>query len=166
MERGISFASFGVLLVAALVAIPLTASVLPPEVASHFGIDGTPNGFMPRGAYLLLMTGLSVGLPLIIVGSLAWRVQRDPNRLKVPNRDYWFAPERRAQSAAFLVVHMTRIGSALIVLMGYVHALVVRANLLHPPHLEPARLLAGVAVFIVATLAWVWALHARFAKPR
>ena len=166
MERGISLATFGVLLVAAVVAMPLTGSMLPAEVASHFGIGGTPDSFMPRGAYLLLMTGLSVAMPLIIVGSVAWQVQRDPGRLKVPNRDYWLAPERRAQSAAFLVVHMTRIGSALIVLMGYVHALVVRANLLHPPHLEPAPVLAGVAVFVVATLAWVWALHARFAKPR
>lgn len=165
MERGISLASFGVLLVAALIAIPLTGSVLPAEVASHFGIGGTPDSFMPRGAYLLLMTGLAVALPLVIVGSVAWQAQRDPSRLKVPNADHWFAPERRAQSAALLAVHMTRIGSVLIVFTGYVHALVVCANLLHPPHLETAPLLAGVAIFILAILVWVWALRARFATP-
>jgi hypothetical protein len=164
MERGISLASFGVLLIAALVGVPLSGSVLPTIVASHFNAAGAPNGFMPRGMYVLLMTALTVGLPPLIVASAAWRIQRHPSRLRLPNRDHWLAPERRAQSAAYLIVHTTRFASALILLMCWVHALVVRANLLHPPRLEIVPLLAGLVVFVLATLAWVWVLHARFAR--
>jgi uncharacterized membrane protein len=165
MERGISLASFGLLLVAALVAVPLSGSMLPALVASHFDASGAPNGFMPRGVYLLMMTALAAGLPLLMVASVGWRTKRNAERLKLPNRDYWLAPERRAETAAYLAVHMTRLGSALIVFLGYVHALVVAANLRHPLELDLVPLLAGTAVFVLVTLVWVWRLHARFAKP-
>jgi len=165
MERGWSSVSFGVLLIAALVAVPLSGSLLPAVVASHFGVHGEANGFMPRGSYLLLMTVFTVGVPLLMVGSVAWRARRGPDRLKLPNREHWLAPERRAQSVAYLVLHMARMGSLLILLMGYVQALVVRANLLQPPRMENMPLLAGVAVFLLVTLLWVAALHRRFGKP-
>ena len=61
MERGWSSVSFGVLLIAALVAVPLSGSLLPAVVASHFGVHGEANGFMPRGSYLLLMTVFTWG---------------------------------------------------------------------------------------------------------
>ena len=55
MERGLSQLGFGALLLAALVLVPLSAMLMPSIVASHFAIDGTANGFMPRSAYLLLI---------------------------------------------------------------------------------------------------------------
>ena len=70
MERGLSLVGFGALLLAALVLVPFSSLLMPTTVASHFAIDGTANGFMPRNAYLLLMTGLIVGMPLAMVATV------------------------------------------------------------------------------------------------
>ncbi|MES1163007.1 MAG: hypothetical protein ABUL50_08090, partial [Rhizobacter sp.] len=118
-----------------------------------------------RTAYLLLMTGLTVVMPLVMVVSVGWSASRAKGTLKLPNKEYWLAPERRAETVATLRVHMMRFGSLLIVFLGAVHGLVVRANLLHPPRLEGVPLMALVGLFLVATLLWVRVLHGRFEKP-
>ena len=165
-QRGdLSLAVFGILLVAALVLVPLSGALLPPTVASHFGATGEPNGFMARGSYVVLMTALAVGMPLVMVASIAWRVERNPQRLKIPHRLYWLAPERLDESAAYITLHTTRFATILIVFLAFVHALVVRANLMHPPRIEMSPLLALIALFVVATGIWLWALRARFAAP-
>lgn len=165
MERGLSLVGFGVLLLAALILVPLSGMLMPPLVASHFAIDGAADGFMPRPAYLLLMTGLTVAMPLLMVTTVGWSAGRAKSSLTLPNKAHWLAPERRAETVAYLRVHMMRFGSLLIVFLGAVHGLVVRANLLHPPRLEGVPLIALVGLFLLATLLWVRVLHARFGKP-
>ena len=162
MERGLSLVGFGALLLAALVLVPLSAMLMPTSVASHFAIDGVANGFMPRSAYLLLMTALIVVMPLVMVATVGWQAQHGSASLKLPNKDYWLAPERRADTVAYLRVHMTRFGSLLIVFLGGVHGLVVRANLSHPPRLQTVPMLVLVVLFLGATLLWLRALHGRF----
>jgi len=162
MERGLSLVGFGALLLAALVLVPFSSLLMPTTVASHFAIDGTANGFMPRNAYLLLMTGLIVGMPLAMVATVGWQAQHGAGSLKLPNKDYWLAPERRADTVTYLRVHMARFGSLLIVFLGAVHGLVVRANLSHPPRLQTVPMLVLVVLFLGVTLLWLHALYGRF----
>ncbi len=165
-QRGdLSLAVFGVLLVAALVIVPLSGALLPATVASHFGANGEPNGFMARSSYVMVMSATAVGVPLVMVASIAWRVERRAQRLKIPNRAYWLADERRAESAAYITLHTTRFASILIVFLVLVHGLVVRANLLHPPRLDLVPMIALATVFVLATALWLRALYARFALP-
>ena len=57
---------------------------------------------MPRAAYLRFLIGLLVGLPLR-VALLANATRFLPTRfINLPNRDYWLAPEREAQTLAYL----------------------------------------------------------------
>src|SRR5690349_6137471 len=78
---------------------------LPDKVASHFGMDGKPNGWMLRSDYVLYMGAAGVGLPLFILAIYSLLSIIPKQLINVPNRDYWFAPERRAETAAWLRRH-------------------------------------------------------------
>src|SRR6202790_4390417 len=89
---------FGILFVAG------TASDLPPTVASHFDAAGQPNAFMSRSGYVRFVLSVAVALPVAVVVIL-WAVYSCATDLKMPNREYWLAPERLDRTRAFLVAH-------------------------------------------------------------
>ena len=166
MERNaLTLAGFVTALIVALVVVPLSAMLMPPLVASHFAADGAADSVMPRGAYIALMTGLTVAMPLLMVTSVGWGTRRPSAGLRLPHKDYWLAPERRAESIAWLRSHMMRFGIVLVAFLVSVHGLVVRANLLHPPRLELAPLAVCGGLFLVALLLWLRALYGRFSAP-
>src|SRR4029077_17939993 len=112
------------------------------------------NGSMPRGAYLGLMIGLTVGLPFLLALP-GWLMQRVPLSLvRLPHKEYWLAPERRAATLAFMTRRSTIFGAFLIVFLCYVHWLVVEANKAVPPHLATGPLVAGLLAFTICTTVW------------
>ena len=93
---------------------------------------------------------------------------RKPNAgLRLPNRDYWLAPERQHETLEFLRQHMARFGSMLVVFLCYIHWLVVRANTLVPPRLPATWAIGGIVAFVVGALVWTRVLLQHFRKvPR
>jgi serine/threonine-protein kinase len=87
-----------------------------------------------------------------------------PQFLNLPNRDYWLAPERREQTAAYLTAHTAWLAALLGLFALAVHLLVVRANQSVPPRLETGALLAALLAFSIVMLAWVAALARRFRR--
>jgi hypothetical protein len=155
------------LLVLALVAgfIGMTLQWLPPLVASHFGGDGMPNGHMPRGAYLAFMLAIGVGVPLLMGFLPAKMARRFPERLNLPNREYWLAPERREATVAFVVAHGQCFAIALALFLAWVHWLVVEANLRQPVALSAPGIIAALLLFGTGVVAWLAALLLRFRRP-
>src|SRR5690606_26698927 len=97
-------------------------------VASHFGSSGAADGFMPRHAYVGLMLGLVIGMPVLGVALVAWTLGRPDARINIPERAYWLAPQRRAETLERIVAGMRGFSAALIVFLCYTHGLVVVAN--------------------------------------
>ncbi len=150
------------ILLAVAVYIVATIGRMPPIAASHFMASGAANGLMTRGRYLAVMLVSAVGLPAFI-GFVPARALNGPTpRVNLPNRDYWFAPERRDGSVAALKAYLARVGAGLAVFMAYVHRLVLRANALHPPHLDSSALVVGIAVFLTWMLLLSTVLVRRF----
>ena len=85
-RRFVARRGFVLSIVAFLVHVWLSADRLPEKVATHFTMDGTPDGWMTRQQHLWFMTGMGIGLPSLIVG--AFLIIR-----KVPAR---FVPDARA----------------------------------------------------------------------
>jgi uncharacterized membrane protein len=155
---------FIALLLFAIVFVSSTVSELPSTVASHFDGAGRANAFMSRSGYTRFMLCFAVGLPCVVVGVLALVFSRATD-FKLPNREYWLAPERIDRTRTFLVAHGVWFGSLLVVLSCLVHWLEIAANRAQPPHL-PNALFAGVMVaFLVATAAWIAALLFAFRRP-
>ena len=156
------FRTLLIVVAAAAVFLVLSGSAMPERVASHFVGDGSANGFMPRGAYLGLMLGLTIGLPFLLALP-GWLIQRVPlSMVRLPHKDYWLAPERRASTLEFMTHRSTMFGAFMTVFLCYVHWLVVEANKANPPHLPNAPFIAGMAVFAVVTVVWAGAFIVHF----
>jgi len=156
--------AFLLVVAGALAFVWLTSLGLPPLVASHFGASGLANGFMPRSVYVPFMLGFVIGLPALLVVVTSLSMGHAKARINLPNRDYWLAPERRAQTIAVLRTGVMGFGVLLVVFLCYAHWLVVRANQSAPARLAESWFIGGLVVFVVATLAGVWLLIGRFRR--
>jgi len=140
----------------------LTGLRLPALVASHFGSSGTPDGFMPRGVYIGFMLVFVMGFPALLVFVTSFALGRPNARINLPNRDYWLAPERRAETVCFLRARLRWFGVLLVTFLCYAHWLVVLANESQPVRLAESWFIGGLAVFLVAILIWLRMLLGRF----
>ncbi len=157
---------FWVLLLAGAAYVGLTSAALPDTLAAHFDGAGRANGFMPRSNYRTFMLAMVIGAPLLAVTGMsrAYRGARRP--LKLPNGDYWLAPQRREGSIAFLVAHAQWFGCLLVLFLCRVHWMVVQANTLQPPNLPFGTAMSALALFGGGLMLWFGTLMIRFQRPR
>jgi hypothetical protein len=160
----ISWSVFILMLVCATVFILHTSSRLPALVPSHFDLAGYPNTFMTHNGYIRFTLLLGVGLPVALVALLTLVYTR-ANDMKLPNRDYWLAPERIARTRSLLVAHGVWFGSLLIAMVCFVHWLELDAHRRTPPQLSNGLIEAGLLVFFLITAAWIVALLIAFRRP-
>lgn len=160
----VTWTVFMVLLLLAILFVATTVSQLPPVVASHFDAAGQANAFMSRSGYTRFVLCLALGLPAVIVAILT-AVYSRASDLKLPNRDYWLAPQRIDRTRAFLVAHGVWFGSLLVILACCVHWLELAANRAQPPHLSNSMFAAVMLAFLLAMAAWIVALMVAFRRP-
>lgn len=165
---GRSTRSFTALLLAALVPgvfVFVTSAGLPEIVASHFGARGAADGFMPRQAYRVFMIGVTVGVPLLLVIA-GHSVRAVPvGMINLPNRDYWLAPDRRAETITYLTTRSSWLGVMVAAFMCFVHWLVLQANRHTPPRLSEDFLFGGLGVFALLLVAWAVLFIGHFRRP-
>jgi len=155
---------FAALLLGAGAYIVGTADALPAVIATQFGIGGGPVSWMSRDGYLIFMMCFAVGLPLLIVAIIAWLLRRFPDRVNIPNRNHWLAPERRDASLAFLHALFLAIACLIVAFMAGLHWLVLRSNGSGPPQLDYGLLLTLAGVFLVAEGLCMLAMVRRFGR--
>jgi len=157
----------GAVLVFSFLAILATSIGMPDRIATHFAADGTPNGFMTRSAYLIVMGAVAVGIPALILYSLRRAMRRalGSDSINIPNRAYWLAPERRDASVAWLVGHAARLAAGVSVFAFILHLVLKRTNQLVPPRLDPATAMALLALSLCGVLAWAVGLVRHFRRP-
>ncbi len=163
-----SAADIGFFLALAIAALFLIRSsgTLPDVIATHFGPTGAANGYMSRAFYLRFMLVFVVLLPLAL-NFLINRVLKLPNtRINIPHREYWLAPERRADTVVRLQRHMKFFGVMLAAFLSYVHWQVVQANTRAPPVLDNLRFSTGLATFMGALITWIVILRRDFRPPQ
>lgn len=160
LPMGVFFA----LLLAAVGFVLLSSASLPPVVASHFAAGGGADGFMPRGAYLVLMLVVMVGVPLLLVGVSSLVAIMPARHINLPNRAYWLSPERQDETIAFMQAHGRYFALLSLAFLCFVHWLVVVANERRPPLFPERPFLIGLFLFAVAILGWLGLLVARFRR--
>ena len=133
------------------------ASRMPERVATHFGGNGMVNGWQSKVAFfateasvIVVAAVISFGVPRVI--GLA------PLRLmNLPNKEYWFAPERRAGTLAYFRAQFAWFGCGLLAFLLFVNELVFRANLSYPHRLETGPFVTGLVLFLSFTAIWsIW----------
>ena len=98
---------------------------LPDTIASHFDATGRPNGWMSREAFI----GVYLGVVLLLTFIFS-AIRFVPASLwNLPNKEYWLAPERRAQTGDRVAGEMASVGGATLALVLATFELAFRANL-------------------------------------
>jgi uncharacterized membrane protein len=138
---------------------------LPEVLASHFDARGVANGWQTKSAFFGFLVGVSVlaavvgfGIPRIISAT-------PPELINLPNKRYWLAPERRAETMDFLNSYFAWLGCALFAVILLAINFAIQANL-HPDRRPDATpmwfVLAGFLTFaILGTLR----MFKRFGPP-
>ena len=156
---------FALMLLFAVLYVMRTSPGLPPMVAAHYDAAGGANSFMTRSSYIKFILGMSVALPIAMVALLTF-VYSNARDMKLPNRDYWLAPERIAQTRSLLVSYGVWFGSTLVAMGCYVHWLELAAHRSAPPQLSNQLFGGGLLAFFLITAGWIVALLGTFRRPR
>ncbi|MET0917200.1 MAG: hypothetical protein ABWY07_02080 [Burkholderiales bacterium] len=154
---------FVMLMVATGTFILVTA--MPAVTATQFGAAGHPVSSMSRGGYRIFMLCLAVGIPVLVVALVTLLPRRFQHRVNVPNRDYWFAPERKDASLAYLHAFSLVLGGLIAAFMTAMHWLLVRTNASGTPQLDSGLLWTLVGLFVITEGACVVAMVRHFGKP-
>lgn len=126
--------------------------ILPGRLASHFGPEGRPDGWMEKGPFFVSMA-LTMAFLWASLSGMALFLERMPrDSFNLPRKDYWLAPEQAAATYAYLRGYLFRLCAAVLGLFLALAQFVFQANL-RPgePRLGPG--MSVLTVLFVATLA-------------
>lgn len=163
--RKFPMALFGALLAAAAWRVSLLAGRLPEIVAVHFDASGNPNGFTTREGGRQFMLWFTLGAPAFI-GIVTAFIPRliPPAMINIPNRDYWLAPERAAESVNFLSEQGIWFACIFLVFLVWVDEILVNANSITPPAFPTGAFLGSMAILFAAIGIWAVRMFRRFSR--
>lgn len=139
-------------------------ALLPPTVASHFGVTGAPDAYMNRESFVALMCLLVAALPALVWWALGLSVRL--GKATLPNATYWLAPERRERTEHMVLRHAALLAVGLSVVLCYFFAAAVAANLAEggQAKLSLALVLPGLAAFLAGIALWQYFLGRQFRR--
>ncbi len=129
---------------------------MPDVVASHWDGLGAPNAWSSRGGFFALYLGIVLMLVVIFELVPVWSEKRSKFGMKIPNHDYWLAPQRIESTRAFFRRQMYLMGIAHLALSIYAIQLAILANFSDEPRLHPS---IGWALLIYFVFLAGWLLH-------
>jgi uncharacterized membrane protein len=101
---------------------------MPETMAVHFGPSGQPDGWSEKLPFFLIF-GATEAFVVAFGLMLPALISRVPASIvNIPNRHYWFAPERRDETTSFLSKHILWIESATLVFLMAVAQIVFVVN--------------------------------------
>ena len=103
-----------------LIALPASWPWLPSMV----GEDGKQ---MARGGYIATMLITTLPLPWVMGGGLLKWLKRHPNKLNLPNKDYWLASNRTYDTWSRVDGLMLRLGWMIWSMLALIHCRAVTA---------------------------------------
>ena len=139
-------------------------SRMPDILATHFGGRGQPNGWQTHSAFLVtellvvaLAAAIGFGVPALI-GKIPVSL------VNLPNKEYWFGPERRESTMAHFQASFAWFACGLLAFLLFVNELVFRANLESPRRLNTTAFVTALFAFLAFTAIWTIRLIRGFAK--
>ena len=129
---------------------------MPERMASHFDAGGRVNGWQPREGFFLLMVLVISSSALISFFAPRQIASRPNNRINLPNRDYWLAPERRERTMNFIAAMMGWFGCGVLFVLIAGTYLAMRANLAPGGEgFNSQSMLVVLGIFLVSLLVWM-----------
>lgn len=130
---------------------------LPAIMASHFAANGTPNGWQPKEAFFLL-SSIIIAVTAIPTFLVARKIcKRSPDRINLPNKAYWLAPEHQEETWRFIGAFMAWFGCGLLFVLLYAISQAINFNLPNVRHFDTQGMLyvlGGFLLFVFWGLAY------------
>ena len=137
---------------------------LPARVATHFGANGQPNGWMARDTHTVTQIGITIFIGGLFAALSLFLPRMPDNLINLPHRDYWLAPSRRAETFAWITGMLFCLGTTSQAFLAYIFHEVARANFAAKPALRLNSLWLQVSLFIIVVTLVITLLF-RFRRP-
>lgn len=137
---------------------------LPDPMASHFNANGAATAWMPKSGFflLILVVTLASGVPIFVVPLSMAKLSND--KINLPNKEYWLAPERHAETIRYLGMKMGWFGCALLAFLLCALYIAAAANL-RPDHtFDSGSFYIALGAFFVFLVFWLVRLLSHFAR--
>lgn len=137
-------------------------SAFPDKVASHFDFTGTPDAYMGKKPFFMLMVSLAAGLTVLFVG-LAFVVRAvvlgfENPPINLINKEYWLDPARKDATAAFLAAWVCLPGAGILWVLLDVFWQAIQVNLGKAQKMR----FRGLYAFLVFMAVWIAVVLVRF----
>lgn len=133
---------------------------LPPEMASHFGAHGEPNGWMPKEFYFVFMAFV-LGVIVFQFAFLPNVIEKMPlSLINMPNKEFWFSDEKRTETIGIIRNFFEWFSAALLGLFIGINQLAIGANLNGGNLSLQSRLIIGA--FVIFVIVWTIKLYRQF----
>ncbi len=157
-----------VLVIVTVIAIALQAwywQQLPARVATHFGLDGKPDGWMSRTSSVMFSIGVQIGLPLILLSAAQAAKVLPSAMVNIPNREYWLSREHRSNTLEYVDWFIRWIAVASAVFLLTLGHLVFRANQIGQG-LNTPIFFAILCSYLTIVFTFVGFFYTRFRLPK
>jgi hypothetical protein len=150
--------------VIAAVQILLQLPYLPTPLAVRFNWPGNPVGW--GSPHTFAIVNLCIVAAIIAIAMILPAMLRGRRNLRwrLPNKDYWLAPERLPATIEYLQRQFLWHGVFTLLLLMGVFQLVVSANAHKPPRFDTWTFLVFLSGYLAFVLLWVFALLRKFAR--
>ncbi len=122
--------------------------LLPDTMAIHFGGDGQPNGWETKESFYIFYSFLVLGLSGLFQGLKVALPKMPVSLINMPNKEYWFAPERANASFGILAGFFERMTCALVLFLGLIFADTCVSNLKENVQLNAMTFIPLLLVFV------------------
>lgn len=139
------------------------AQQLPDQVAVHFGPGGQANRWTNRAETTAFFEKLTFVPAIFLLLSLVMR-WLPAGLFNLPHRNYWLAPERRAQTVSVISRQLIWIGCLMILFLAGIYWLTIQANRATPAQLPMGLFLPLLGAFLAGTIIWSIVFIRRFSK--
>ncbi len=142
-------------------------NIAPAQMASHFDITGNPNHFTTKEQFfafeietMLVVIGMGVVTQIfVLITPVEWI------NLKMPNREYWLAPEHRDEIIDRMSSFVAMLFGIILVGIQAGFELAVSANLHQPIHFDAQAMFMVIAGLFISTFAMLFLLMNSFRIP-
>jgi uncharacterized membrane protein len=122
---------------------------LPQTMASHFAANGTPNGWQPK-QFFFLLTSVVIAVTAIPTFFAARRIRnRPPEKINLPNKAYWLAPEHREDTWRYISTFMAWFGCGVLFVLLYGISQAINYNLPNIRHFDSQGMLYVLGAFLL-----------------
>jgi uncharacterized membrane protein len=157
---------YGLLAAVSLLYFLFLYPQLPDPMASHFNASGAATAWMPKSGFftLILIVTLAAALPVFLVPRSMAKLSND--KINLPNKEYWLAPERRAETIQYFGIQMGWFGCALLAFLfcGLYNA--VAANFRPDHHFDSGSFYVVLGAFLAFVIVWLVRLLSHFGRAR